>query len=110
MTRDTRTFTHTDGLTGQTFDAAAYTTDGLAWRWASNGRVVPLDAAADYGIPVNVEAQTRDRDLETAAFVADYRAAQRNRRPSAEERFELRAAFGPGRTVVNVLTGRRTRT
>ena len=108
MNRTIRTFTKTEFR--NTFESTAYTDDGRIWRWASNNAVVPLDAAADYGIPVDVAAQTAARDAETAAFVASYRAARRNRRPSAEERFELRAAFGPGRTVVNVLTGERTRT
>lgn len=110
MTRTTRTFTATDELTKRTSESTAYTDDGRVWRWESNNAVVPLDAAARYGIPVDVAAQTATRDAENAAFFAEYRRVNRNRRPSAEERFELRAAFGRGRTVVNVITGQRTRT
>lgn len=110
MNRTIRTFTNTDSLTRQTFTSNAYTDDGRVWRWASNNAVVPLDAAADYGIPVDAAAQAAARDAELTAFVASYKAARKNRRPSAEERYELRAAFGPGQTVVNILTGERTRT
>ena len=111
MNRTIRTFTQTDSLTRQSFTSNAYTEDGgRTWRWESNGSYCPLDAAASYGIPVDVAAQAAAREAELAAFAADYRAARKNRRPSAEERFELRAAFGRGRTVVNVLTGERTRT
>jgi hypothetical protein len=108
MNRTLRTFSRTDF--GHTHTATAYTEDGLVWRWASNNAVCPLDACQDYGIPVDAAAQAAARDAELTAFVASYKAARRNRRPSAEERFELRAAFGPGQTVVNILTGERTRT
>ena len=110
MNRTIRTFSHTDSLTRTTFTSDAYTDNGLVWRWVSNNAVCPLDAAAEYGIPVDAAAQAAARDAELTAFVASYKAARKNRRPSAEERFELRAAFGRGRTVVNILTGERTRT
>lgn len=48
------------------------------------------------------------RDEENAAFFATYRA-QRARGYSAEEIAEMRAAFGPGETVVNIITGERIR-
>jgi hypothetical protein len=47
-------------------------------------------------------------------FLEESRAAQAARSPEeiaeqeAEHAFELRAAFGPGVEVVNVITGRRT--
>lgn len=86
-------------------------TDGVI-RWDSNGAVPPGDClalAAHIGLPVDLAACKAASDRETAAFLADYR--KRNRGPvSAEQRAEMRAAFGPGATVVNVVTGRRTRT
>tara|TARA_Y100000593_G_scaffold14449_1_gene27436 strand:+ start:7222 stop:7662 length:441 start_codon:yes stop_codon:yes gene_type:complete len=50
------------------------------------------------------------RDEQNAAFFADYKVARANRTPEqiAEEQFEMRAAFGPGVEVVNVITGERT--
>jgi hypothetical protein len=52
------------------------------------------------------------RDAETAAFVKKYMAAQASRTDEeiAEHNYELRAAFGPGEEVVNIITGKRTRT
>jgi hypothetical protein len=38
----------------------------------------------------------------------DYRKRQRNVKPSNEELSEMRAAFGEGTEVVNIITGRRT--
>lgn len=81
-------------------------------RWVSNGSVPPADCvalAAHIGQPVDVAACTAARDAETRETIARYREAQKGRQPSGEELSEMRAAFGPGTTVVNALTGRRTR-
>jgi len=110
-TATTRTFTDTDALTGRIFSAPAYTEDGgQTWKWESNSAFCPLDSCQRFGIPADLSAQRTALDAETKAFVKAYRKAQAGRRPSAEQRSEMRAAFGPGVTVVNVLTGRRTRT
>ena len=54
---------------------------------------------------VNAEATMAAREDEVARSLAEYR---RNARPaSAEELHEMRAAFGEGQTVVNILTGER---
>lgn len=54
----------------------------------------------------SVEATTAARDKEVSEFLAGYR---KNARPATEEeRMEMRAAFGKGTTVVNVLTGEKT--
>ena len=49
------------------------------------------------------------RDVHTTAFLKEYRTAQLNRTAEeiAEQQFEARAAFGPGETVVNIITGER---
>lgn len=108
------TFTKTNARRRESRDehrtvAAAYSTDGRVWRWVSNDNVCPLDACKEYGIPCDVSMQDAARQKEVAEFVASYRKSQRGRKLSAEERYEMRAAFGPGQTVVNVLTGRRYR-
>lgn len=55
---------------------------------------------------VSVEATTRAREQEVAESLVEYR---KNARPATEEeRMEMRAAFGEGTTVVNVLTGEET--
>lgn len=52
---------------------------------------------------VSTEATRTAREAEDAAFLAEYQA--RRKSPSAEELAEMRAAFGAGATVVDVLTG-----
>lgn len=55
---------------------------------------------------VSVEATTRAREQEVAESLAEYR---KNARPvTEEERMEMRATFGEGATVVNILTGEET--
>jgi len=87
-------------------------TDGV-FRWDANGNVPPQDILnllqMDGGVVFDMEATQAARDADTTAFLAEYREAQKNHTPSAEEMFEMRAAFGPGTTVVNVITGRKTR-
>lgn len=86
-------------------------TDGVI-RWNSNQQVPPSDCvalAAHIGLPVDVVAAcTAARDIETETFLADYR--KRPQQPSVEEIAGMRAAFGPGQRVVNIVTGRVTRT
>ena len=92
------------------WSAEAYSLDGgRTWKWASNGRYCPVDACQDMGIPADLAAQEKARHHQVACFLARYRREQANRQPSGEQLAEMRAAFGPGTTVVNVITGRRTR-
>ena len=54
---------------------------------------------------VDAEATTKAREKETAKALDEYR---KNVRPATEEVLdEMRAAFGKGQTVVNILTGER---
>ena len=83
--------------------------DGVM-RWDSNGNVVPkewVDLAIHAGLPADAEASDAVRDAEFAVFLAEYREMRKNRTPEQieEERFEARAAHGPGVELVNVLTG-----
>lgn len=52
---------------------------------------------------VNVETTRTARDAEVKADIEEYRRTRRP--PSAEELAEMRAAFGAGAVVVDVLTG-----
>jgi hypothetical protein len=79
--------------------------------WASNNRHPMADMVAAWlflGLITEAQALSTDEARATAnvALIAAYRAAQ-PAQPSAEEMYEMRAAFGPGETVVDVLTGRR---
>ena len=56
-----------------------------------------------------VEITAQARDVYTERSIAEYIQAQRNRTAEqiAEERWEARAAMGPGVDMVNILTGER---
>ena len=52
---------------------------------------------------VDAEATTKAREEEVAKTLGEYR---KNARPATEEELdEMRAAFGTGKTVVNIITG-----
>jgi hypothetical protein len=75
------------------------------WRPASK------EIMAEEGFP-ETKAQAEARSKHSAETIRAYREAQSRRTPEeiAEQAYELRAAFGPGVEVVNVLTGKLTRT
>jgi hypothetical protein len=77
----------------------------------SIGRPAAKDACRFIGEPWTPEQEEAYED-HVSSFLKDYRAAQARRSPEEleEERAEMRAAFGPGQEVVNIITGRRTRT
>lgn len=56
---------------------------------------------------VSVEATTAARDKEVSESLAEYRKSVRP--ATGEERMEMQAAFGKGTTVVNILTGEKTK-
>jgi hypothetical protein len=88
----------------------AYSVDGgQTWRWKSNDRMVPVDACQTYGIPANMVAQSAARAIETSDIIREYRASRAKVGYSAEELHEMRAAFGPGAEVVNVITGQKVK-
>lgn len=87
------------------FQADATVRDG-ALRWNSNGRVVPPDVLRDAFCEAPAE-HVATYDREVAAFLAEYR--RRDPRLEGEALAEARSAHGAGATVVNVITGRRTR-
>lgn len=83
----------------------AYWKDG-ALHWHSNDAVVPtwVFDEAYCEMPAKQKAA---READEEAFIAQYRKNRSNRVLSDEERFEMRAAFGPGETVVDVFTGQK---
>jgi hypothetical protein len=85
--------------------------DGVA-RWSGVNRVIPADIIKEFFIDqvptFNKEATDKARAKETAAAVAAYRVAMAGHKPSDEEMYEMRAAFGRGTRVVNIITGRQT--
>ena len=78
-------------------------------RWKSNGEVPPQDVLeiwADAGFSFDFDESNKVREKEFAQFVKRYRKV--NKGPSAEDKSEMRASFGPGTKVVNIITGRTT--
>ena len=85
--------------------------DGVV-RWTSNNRVMPKDCReilshTAYRDLFSEEASRAAENAETAAFLERYRKNYTG--PSEEEKAEMRAAFGTGSTVVDVITGKRIR-
>ena len=78
--------------------------------WNSNGNYLPADCAeilSHTDFPFSLEETNRARKARNEAFLENYRKNYQG--PTAEEQAEMRAAFGEGTTVVNVITGKRTR-
>lgn len=118
----THHFKYDASIPGHVFDADAarasfaegrHYMDGYVVRWRSNDSVPPADLLEDWYRVDCIDMTTlkmsqKARDAEVAAFCASYRRRQAAR-PSSEELFEMRAAFGPGAEVVDVVSGRRVR-
>lgn len=87
-------------------DAGEITIDEYGVARNCIGRVLMSDMLEKVALltdKVSVEATTVAREVEVAEEIREYKA---NRRPpSDEELFEMRAAYGSGATVVDVLTG-----
>ena len=85
--------------------------DGVV-RWKGNNRVMPKDCReilshTAYRDLFNEDASRAAEEAETAAFLESYRKSYRG--PDEEEKAEMRAAFGSGTTVCNIITGERIR-
>jgi len=88
-----------------------YVVDGILC-WTScrhqEDRPVPMHVFKDADVEPPA-GQKEACDAHTTKALAAYRKAMENHVPSDEEMFEMRAAFGAGTEVVNVITGRRTK-
>lgn len=83
-------------------------------RWKM-GNLCPTDCAefAKFlGLAVDLDAQQAARDKQLDEMVKRMKRNEKNmsEEARAEQAYEMRAAFGPGVTVVNIFTGRKTRT
>ena len=78
--------------------------------WNSNGSYLPADCAeilSHTDFPFSLEETARAREAQTVAFLESYRKNYKG--PSAEEHAEMKAAFGEGATVVDIISGERIR-
>ena len=81
--------------------------DGAA-KWLTNENYIPDDyceimEAAE--IPFSREVTKEKRGIQTDKYLEEYRERNKNRVYSAEELYEMRAAFGEEAEIVDVLTG-----
>ena len=93
----------------QADEKATVEEDG-AIKWNSNGRYLMDDFCEklEYaGYPFDRQATAKKRDKQNEESIAEYR--RNHRGLSGEALAEARAAFGEGTTVVNILTGERTK-
>ena len=101
-----RTFSYTE--LGIEHTGVAYSTDNMVWFWESNDSPCPLDACLRYEIPCNSILQKLAIEKHNEKMIRDYRERMKNYSPSHEEITEMRANFGEGTKVVNVITGKTT--
>jgi hypothetical protein len=95
------------------WDRAGEDSQGL-YRWNSNDRIPPAEIieqfrSAGYLTDAQAEAHNDQRSIENERIMDEYRAFMATYVPTAEERYEMMAAFGAGTKVVNVITGKVTR-
>ena len=113
MRRDSRTKTFTGystaGIAANFADA--YVKDGVVY-WKSNDRCPFEDMLTDFmeaGFITDVEIllTLQEKKKQDREAIAAYIKSQANRSEEqiAEERMEVRAAFGAGEKVVNIFTG-----
>ena len=89
-----------DGEIGLDTSRAAY--------WISSGNYLPEDCVEKLlhtTFSFDPEATARAREKQVAEDLAEYRRLRKGHKPSEEELFEMRAAFGKGETVVDIITG-----
>ncbi len=104
-----------DMLSPGTSNEAQVVDDGgvlyLIFRTTGEKRPCSKETCARYGYPESA-AQVEARRVANEAFLAEYRTAQARRTPEeiAEHQAEIRAAFGPGQRIVNIVTGEVTLT
>ena len=84
-------------------------TEGGAF-WNKSGNYLPADRAEVLSytdFPFSLEATAKARETQTAMQLEAYRKSYKG--PNEEEKVEMRAAFGIGSTVVDIITGERIR-
>ncbi len=80
--------------------------DGVIYVWKKSNNIVPPSFFRENKIDMP-EHQQAAHDEDQDRFLAEYRERMKDWQPDAETLFEMRAAFGPGEEVVNVITGQK---
>ena len=85
-------------------DAIVEPDGAIKWKKSGNYLMDDLCEQLEYaGYSFSREATSKARDIQNNKFVEEYK--QNYTGPTEEELFEMRAAFGEGKTVVDVITG-----
>lgn len=91
-------------------DQNTYVDDSNVIRWKSNNSVPPVDCLELYvyigKTHFDYQLSLKTRESEESAFLENYREQESKRVISEEEMYELKASFGEGTTIVNVITGK----
>jgi hypothetical protein len=97
---------------GMTFNAEVQMSNGV-YVWATNGRVPPKDSISSYGIDklpgFDKALHDKVREDQTRKALEAYRESMESYELSGEQLFEMRAAFGRGAAVVDIVTGKKVR-
>lgn len=94
------------------FDEDAVVDSNGIVRWKSNNSVPPKDILEFWQYlkkDFDYDKSTEVREKESAEFLGNYRKSQANREYTPEELFEMRATFGKGEVVENIITGKKTK-
>ncbi len=95
----------------KTFFDKTYQDKYGVYRWKTNDHVPPIECMEGQGLDQDlIDACQIVREMEQAEFLADYIENMHGRAPAQEEMFERRAAFGRGKTIVNVITSQKYNT
>lgn len=84
---------------------------GPVVRWNSSNNIPFTDKLTEFFVQGLIDREVMLNSIalhkeEQKASIQAYIDAQQKRDYSAEEMFEMRAAFGPGEKVVNIFTGK----
>jgi len=80
-----------------------------AVKWKTSGNYLPEDTCKDLkeiGFKFNVEATAIKREKQVHEDLIAYKERMKNYVPTPEEMYEMKAAFGEGATVVNLISGK----
>lgn len=81
-----------------------------AIRWISSGNYIPDDYCEklEYGgYNFSREATKIKNDKQQSKFAEEYRERMKNYKPSEEELYEMRCAFGEDAEIVDIITGQK---
>ena len=81
-----------------------------AIRWISSGNYIPDDYCEklEYGgYNFSREATKIKNDKQQSKFAEEYRERMKNYKPSEEELYEMRCAFGEVVEIVDIITGQK---